>query len=132
MRAEDGRISQLRTLISLPRAAGPLPPIIIGNELVVSVAFTFASGYVVLGGLLAGSVINRTAVRVDASLNPGATLSFGITANPNLFSFPLDAAGQFEDDSLFTLPTTDLLVMTVSPNASSAGGGILFYKVLMP
>jgi hypothetical protein len=133
MRAPDtnAQISRLRARTALP-LVDAVPPIVIGHELIAAVAFNFSSGFQVLGAVPAGSICNRVAIRVDTALALGAQLTFGTTTNPNLFASRLDIVGQFEDDALFSISTADILVMTVSPNASISGGGILFYKVLVP
>jgi hypothetical protein len=113
--------------------AQPVPVSPSGGNAVV-VPFTYSSGTLVLQATAMGQVLTRAVVVVTAPFNdPSATLVLGTTTDPGLIfeagdvdaSLPLQTDG----DAIFSFTTTDFLLLTIEPGASTVGAGSLYYWI---
>jgi hypothetical protein len=110
-----------------------------GNEIVAQVPFTFnESSPVIVGAVAAGSLMDRVDILITTPFtDPSATLAFGLVSGPpDAFFQTTDSApsvaGQYERQSLEQIEAPGMLQLTIAPGTSSAGAGILFYKLLGP
>jgi hypothetical protein len=105
------------------------------GETVVRVPFSFdVASPLILQALTPGQVLNRAAIQVITPFSdPAARVKLGTTATPGLVftddDVELDLAEQYESSVLFPFFVSDFLILTVSPGASTAGSGLLLYKI---
>lgn len=119
---------------ALARAARALALVSVDPTHVVR--FSFASpSPVVLGAVAPGQVLARAAVLVATPFDdPAATLELGTSAAPGLVfaAGEVDvraANGTFDNDGLRPFGAPDVLLLTISPHASTQGDGIVLYQV---
>ena len=108
------------------------------GETVASVTFTFATiSPLVLQSVAAGNVLNRLSILIQTPFNdPAATLEVGTSADPSLvfntseikLYGPLSGL-TYDNSQLFEFTLADLLLLTLSPGASTMGAGLLLYKL---
>jgi hypothetical protein len=132
------RIAALQAKIVLVEGgAGPPPPIVPGSEVALAVPFTFASGTMVLGAALAGSLFTCAHVEFSTPFDdPTARVFFGTSGDPGLLLAANDSNpmsfGQFCSDEHVRLDVNDLLLLVVQPGSSTQGAGSIFYRMLPP
>jgi hypothetical protein len=121
-------------LSPLPLPIGPGP----GTEIASAISFSFVTpSPLVLGVAPASSKFNVAVLLVETPFNdPSATIQFGTSGTPGLLLSAGDSkpnvVGQYESDALVVIPVGDLLILTLTPGASTQGAGILLYKVIPP
>lgn len=127
-RSRLGQIEWLaRSSISRGGAVPPLPP---GFEFVDFAPFTFASGTMLLLGLVTGAVIDRLVIAVTEPFDVPATLALGTTAEPGMLVASGDMTGTFDAPELAAIPAPDLLRLVVAAPGATRGAGIVLYKVI--
>lgn len=128
-----GEIAQLRALVTL-KIFDP-PPIVTG-EVVVGVPFSFSTpSPLILGAISAGQILNRAAILIEAGFNGASPkVSFGTTSSVFLGSldFSPKIPGQYETDELEIATANDILILTITPDGSSTGAGVVFFKLSSP
>jgi hypothetical protein len=102
----------------------------------VAVLFAFNTpSPLVLGALAAGARIVRAAIVVSTPFDDNAaTLSLGTPGSPALVLATTDnrpsVASQYETDLITTIGAPDTLQLTISPGASTQGGGFVFFETI--
>jgi hypothetical protein len=101
----------------------------------VQVPFSFATpSPLVLQAVTPGQIVNRALVRIVVPFNdPAATIELGTSAAPGSILATSDINtgldGQYETDVIVIFSVGDLLLLTLSPGASTQGSGMLLYKI---
>lgn len=90
----------------------------------------------VLQGVAAGQLLNRVSVLLIVPFNgedPPGTLEVGTLTTPDLVFTSADidteVAAQTDSDALELFAANDTLILTIDPGDSSAGNGIILWKV---
>jgi hypothetical protein len=116
------------------QAGGPPAP---GDETVGRVDFAFNTpSPVVLQAITAGQLLDRAAVLITTTFDdPAAYVEVGTSGDPDgVFEegdIDLGVLGQYENRILLLFPSSDLLLLTIHPGASTQGAGILLYKIAL-
>jgi hypothetical protein len=104
-------------------------------EDVQRVAFAFNTpSPLILGNVSAGQLLDRAALLITTPFtDPASIIQLGTSGIPGLVFGPSDArpfaAGQYEHPALVPFPANDVLWLTINPGTSSAGAGILLFKI---
>jgi hypothetical protein len=116
----------------------PAPPLPTTSEITAAVAFSFLTpSPLVLGAIPVGYKFNRVAMLIETPFDdPIAAVTLGTSADTGLLLGVADVrpgdAGQYDNDALITIQTSDVLLLTIHPGSSAQGAGLLLYKVLPP
>lgn len=102
---------------------------------ILVVAFTYVTASpMVLQSVLAGQIVNRAVIVITTPFDdPAATVKVGTTSTPALILGPGDTtasiADQYGNDALTDFASNDIMILTISPGASTQGAGFLFYRI---
>jgi hypothetical protein len=113
---------------------GPQGPIGPGGGATI-VPFTFATpSPMILQAVTSANLINRAAIVVKTPFDdPDAFLELGTTTTPDLILGPGDVDpeddSQYGTGAIIATPSSDLLILTISPGASTQGAGVLYYWI---
>lgn len=129
------RVDALLARAAARASAIPVPPADVEGVFAVPFAFNTPSP-ALLGAVSAGAIMNRVDVLITTPFtDPAAFVTFGLAlGGPSVFLAPGDSrvfvAAQYQVDALVTVAAPDTLELTISPGASVAGAGLLFFKLL--
>lgn len=115
-------------------SGGSTPPPTLEED-VVAVPFAFDTpSPLILAQVTAGQILDRAVIFIEVPFDGVApTLRLGTAADPGavLETYENDTkvAGQYESDLLLRFGSTEFFQLTIDPSGSTAGSGILFYKL---
>lgn len=103
----------------------------------MAIYFTFASSSPqILQAIPTGAIFTEVVVAVETPFNTPASCLVGVAANPGLFLGSSDSdltqVGQYESDVLVSIPTIELLILTLNAGGATLGSGVVFYRYLNP
>ena len=105
------------------------------SDSIVVVPFTYTTASpMVLQAVLVGQIVNRAVVVITTPFNdPSASVQLGVTSTPGLIlgvgDVSAGTADQYGSDVLVDFASNDIMILTISPGASTQGSGLLFYRV---
>lgn len=113
-------------------SAGNVP--VVGEEVSV-VPFTFSTASpLIITGVAVGDILNRSEILIETAFDGvSPTILLGTFASPGLVfsssNTTPSVAEQYESLLLTKFDMSDFLILTINPNGSTQGSGILFYKI---
>lgn len=115
--------------LNLVPTVSPVPP---HTPQIQQVAFTFASGVLVIGAVTVGTIIALSQINIETPFAPGSSIQFGTATTPstflNLNSNAVGNVNAYAKQDIITIAVNDLLLLTVNAT-NPIGTGTLYYEV---
>lgn len=125
----DGYLNWTGTQWQLSEVEGGGP----GNE-PIAVPFNYQTASpLILQAVTGGQIIYLSNISITTSFNGNTTLQLGTITTPNLIfgTTDVDTAidNEYNNESITVLPTTDLLILTISATSPTQGAATLYYSI---